>query len=191
MAFVFETPVAAVRPFAKRSSDPHARFWSHFTPAQAGVNVFLLNDGSVTTQEPYADEGVRRIFHGGHLHPVDEAEKILLEAAGYSVATVADPVTPTGLAGGGTVPWDSNLTPQAGVPGAGYGSDLDDGFTAPPAPDPVVTDSLPGFDDGSTDPNLAPQPGVPATGEDYFFHPTPDTGFGLAAFGTSPFGGTL
>lgn len=73
------------------------RLFSRFRPLTSGVNVFILNDGTVTETDPYTtyengviDEEawsrVRRTFWGGHVaQPVTEEEQALLEGAGYEV----------------------------------------------------------------------------------------------------------
>lgn len=117
MATVFIPPTAPLRPFVKRASDPHARFWSHFRPADAGLNLWLLDDMTVVTEQSWLDAGVLRTFHGGHIHEVDEAEAAALTAAGYGeyLTEVADAAVQTGFTSGTAPTWSGSLPPQSGI----------------------------------------------------------------------------
>jgi hypothetical protein len=79
---IFTPPSAPLRPAAVRSSHPAYALFRHFQPWMAGHNVWLLTDGSTTTVEPESAV-VARVFHGGHLHEVNDSEAALLTAAGY------------------------------------------------------------------------------------------------------------
>jgi hypothetical protein len=62
----------------------------HMEPGVRGRNVFLLTDGTVTRRGPDGHtvtwDDVARVFYGGHVaEEVTEAQKELLEAAGYTV----------------------------------------------------------------------------------------------------------
>lgn len=100
MARYFTPPTAPVRPAAIRPSHPAFALFRHYRPWDAGVNVWLLRDGTVTEAEPCGDVGVARTFHGGHVHLVDAVEEAALVAAGYSVVEGAAPVVSPGLPGG-------------------------------------------------------------------------------------------
>ena len=85
MPLVFIPPTAPLRPAAIHRNHPGWGLFRHYRPWDAGINVWLLDDYSVTTTEPVGLDGVRRTFHGGHLHEVDELEAAALIAAGYEL----------------------------------------------------------------------------------------------------------
>ena len=64
-----------------------ARF---YTPTARGVNIFILNDGSVTTRQPADVSTVSRTIYGGHESPTDltSSELSALATAGYSTEVV-------------------------------------------------------------------------------------------------------
>lgn len=92
MAKFFTPPVFPSTPTVAHADHPGTALFRFYRPWDAGVNVFLLLDGSVTQNEPVHDgvtpPPIRRTFHGGHVHPVDDSEAALLTAAGYVVVEV-------------------------------------------------------------------------------------------------------
>ena len=61
-----------------------------YTPAEKGRNIFILNDGSVTTRQPADMSTVSRTIYGGHESPTDltDSELSALATAGYSTEVV-------------------------------------------------------------------------------------------------------
>lgn len=54
------------------------RFSGHLT----GINVYLMNDNTITTS-PNDLSAIAKVWFGGHSNPVTAAEATLLTAAGY------------------------------------------------------------------------------------------------------------
>lgn len=48
-----------------------------------GRNVFKLIDGSFVEDQPYPDDLIEKIYHGGHIHELTAQEEADLIAAGY------------------------------------------------------------------------------------------------------------
>jgi hypothetical protein len=88
VSLVFIPPTAPLVPATVRRSHPAHSLMRHYRPWTAGLNVWLLDDGSITTTDPANDAIVRRVFHGGHQHPVDDVEAAALRAAGYELVEV-------------------------------------------------------------------------------------------------------
>jgi hypothetical protein len=82
---IFVPPVAPRVPPAVNPSHPGFALFQHYRPWDAGTNVWLMPGGVVTTVEPERESDAIRVFHGGHVHVVDDAEAALLTAAGYTV----------------------------------------------------------------------------------------------------------
>lgn len=84
----FTPPVRAIG--ATTLADPHPgnALFRHFSPRNVGINVYLMPGNVLTELDPASDMEAVRVFHGGHVHPVSQAEADLLVAAGYSVSTV-------------------------------------------------------------------------------------------------------
>jgi len=61
-----------------------------YPPTARGVNIFILNDGSVTTRQPADMSTVSRTIYGGHESPTDLTQDELnsLENAGYGTEVV-------------------------------------------------------------------------------------------------------
>ena len=55
----------------------------HYVSHPRGRNVFLLNDGTITENEPGDPTTVSRVYHGAHRNIVTDAEAAALTAAGY------------------------------------------------------------------------------------------------------------
>ena len=58
-----------------------------YPPTARGVNIFILNDGSVTTRQPADMSTVSRTIYGGHESPTDFTEEEInaLKNAGYGI----------------------------------------------------------------------------------------------------------
>tara|TARA_R100001463_G_scaffold2185_1_gene9245 strand:- start:3537 stop:3896 length:360 start_codon:yes stop_codon:yes gene_type:complete len=58
-----------------------------YPPTARGVNIFILNDGSVTTRQPADVSKVSRTIYGGHESPTDFTDEELnaLKNAGYGI----------------------------------------------------------------------------------------------------------
>lgn len=91
MAIFFTPPTAPLVPTSVNPSHPGSLLMRHYAPWQAGLNVWLMPGGVLTTVEPEFESDAVRVFHGGHIHPVDEAEAALLVAAGYAVVDLDAP----------------------------------------------------------------------------------------------------
>jgi hypothetical protein len=52
-------------------------------PGARGRNVFKLNDGSFTENQPAYPDNIAIIYHGGHIHTITATEETALRAAGY------------------------------------------------------------------------------------------------------------
>ena len=84
-SLVFTGPVTFTRPM-DTPRDPDRQAWlllRHYGPQPEGVNVYMMTDGSVTTNEPTDWALVRRVLWGAHYEPITEAEANILDAAGY------------------------------------------------------------------------------------------------------------
>ena len=116
MATIFTPPTAPLRPAAVNPSHPGFALFRHYRPWDAGTNVWLLEDGTVTTVEPDPNTvDIARVFHGGHLHEVDDDEAALLTAAGYEDnLTEVSTSTPSGLPSLDMPEWDTDLPDALG-----------------------------------------------------------------------------
>jgi hypothetical protein len=86
-SFVFEPPMPTELPRVSYPiSRADERFWSHFRRGPVGQNVFKLTDGTYTFTQPANNTDVAIWYLGGHIYPVDAAEKAALEAAGFTVS---------------------------------------------------------------------------------------------------------
>ena len=79
----FEPPtdldVTFVEPFRGGPANALMRF---VRPGERGRNVFVKTDGTITEDEPSADE-IQTVYWGGHLNIVTAEEAAALTAAGY------------------------------------------------------------------------------------------------------------
>jgi hypothetical protein len=121
VATYFLSPTAALVDPAPRPSHPSYSLMRHFRPWDAGQNVWLMPGGVLTTREPERESDAVRVFHGGHIHEVDDAEAALLTAAGFTLVDLTLPSS-TGTVSGFT---DVTSTGDTVVPGLGsYGGGL-------------------------------------------------------------------
>lgn len=88
MATIFIPPTVPYVPMTVPGPHPGNQLYKHYRNIEAGINVWLLKDGTLTTNDPANDAIVRRVFHGGHLHPVDSTEAAILTAGGYTLVEV-------------------------------------------------------------------------------------------------------
>ena len=85
MSSFFTPPTAALVPMAVKPNHPGFKLFRHYQNIDAGINVFVVG-GVVTTVEPdYEFTTPDRVYLGGHVHEVTEAEAAVLVAAGYTV----------------------------------------------------------------------------------------------------------
>lgn len=92
MTLYFSTPVAPTRPAAIRPSHPGWDLFKHYRPWDAGINVFVVG-GVVTTVEPaYEFVTPEKVYLGGHIYEVTDAEAAVLTAAGYTVTDSLGPI---------------------------------------------------------------------------------------------------
>lgn len=59
------------------------RLMRHYGTLPRGRNVFLLSDGSITETQPTDASRVTRVYFGGHVEPITDAESSALTSAGY------------------------------------------------------------------------------------------------------------
>jgi hypothetical protein len=85
VATIFIPPAVPRVPAAVDPGHPSYALFRFYRPWDAGINVWRLRDGSITTNEPADASNVLRIFHGGHVHEVDADEAVALIAAGFTV----------------------------------------------------------------------------------------------------------
>lgn len=93
MTTVFVPPVSPGRPLWAKPGHPASSLFRHYAPHSAGQNVWLLDDLTVTLEQPWNDAGVRRTFLGGHIHTVDATEQAALIAAGFTLTTYDFPTS--------------------------------------------------------------------------------------------------
>ncbi|MGB1785641.1 MAG: hypothetical protein ACPHK6_09990, partial [Ilumatobacteraceae bacterium] len=69
------------------TSHIHHQLYRHFTARTAERNIYILDDGTATTQQPHPITRATRILYGGHEVPGDltPAEVLSLTAAGFAV----------------------------------------------------------------------------------------------------------
>ncbi len=99
MASFFSPPVRLIG--ATTLADPHPgnALWRNYPANRVGINVYLMPGNVLTEAEPYSDLEAVRVFHGGHIHPIDDAELALLIAAGYgdNILTAGIPAVSPGI----------------------------------------------------------------------------------------------
>lgn len=83
MSLVFTPPTVFDVPRVVPWPHEGNALFKFYSPLERGVSVFLLDDGTFTETQPANDEGVAHTYHGGHEHPVTEAEAEALTSAGY------------------------------------------------------------------------------------------------------------
>lgn len=59
-----------------------AKLFRFLNPTARGLNVYLKTDGTYTTTQPDFDE-VEKVYYGGHIIYITDAEAASLTAAGY------------------------------------------------------------------------------------------------------------
>lgn len=141
MPSYFIPPTAPLRVMTVNPAHPGHDLFRHFRPMDAAVNVYLMPGGVLTTVEPERESDAVRVFHGGHIHPVDDATTGLLIAAGYTVSVMPAPVQDGPLPGGdydGTALANGSYGyghygegaygGTTALPGGDYSSDIDSGF---------------------------------------------------------------
>ena len=87
---VFENTVPTLDVTQFPVNSPARNLRRFYPPTARGVNIFILNDGSVTTRQPADVSTVSRTIHGGHESPTDltQDELDLLANAGYGTEVV-------------------------------------------------------------------------------------------------------
>lgn len=91
MTLYFTPPTRAGRLLAPKERPRSFDLFRHFLPMEEGVNVYILEDGTVTVNDGLASESnVAHTFHGGHICQITPALQAVLVAAGY-----ADNITET------------------------------------------------------------------------------------------------
>lgn len=86
MAFLFSPPTVTDGPRVPAGADrPTRGLFRHVVTAPRGVNVFIVA-GEATENSPEDPTTADAVFLGGHVpYEVTEAQKTILEAAGYTV----------------------------------------------------------------------------------------------------------
>ncbi len=84
---VFENTVPTLDVTRFPTISPARNLRRFYPPTARGVNIFILNDGSVTTRQPADMSTVSRTIYGGHESPTDFTEDELnsLKNAGYGI----------------------------------------------------------------------------------------------------------
>ena len=84
---VFENTVPTLDVTRFPTISPARNLRRFYPPTARGVNIFILNDGSVTTRQPADISTVSRTIYGGHESPTDFTEDELnsLKNAGYGI----------------------------------------------------------------------------------------------------------
>lgn len=60
-----------------------SRLFRRLRPGKRGRNVFLLIDGTYTEVQPPYWSDVAKVYYGGHVHTITDAEVTSLTEAGY------------------------------------------------------------------------------------------------------------
>ena len=84
---VFENTVPTLDVTRFPTISPARNLRRFYPPTARGVNIFILNDGSVTTRQPADMSTVSRTIYGGHESPTDftDEEISILQNAGYGI----------------------------------------------------------------------------------------------------------
>tara|TARA_R100001163_G_scaffold55285_1_gene42714 strand:- start:67 stop:426 length:360 start_codon:yes stop_codon:yes gene_type:complete len=87
---VFENTVPTLDVTRFPVISPARNLQRFYPPTARGVNIFILNDGSVTTRQPADVSTVSRTIYGGHESPTDLTQDELdsLANAGYGTEVV-------------------------------------------------------------------------------------------------------
>lgn len=100
--WVFIPPVRYNNPPVLASTTGVQRaLFKYYNGPPVGSNVYIMNDGTVT-ERPADLLQIKKVYHGGHVIPITDAEEVVLSRAGY-----ADNIT---SASGGTAPPPSDPT---------------------------------------------------------------------------------
>lgn len=59
------------------------RLWRFYAPEARGINVYLLDDGTYSQVDQRDTGQVVKVYLGGHVIPITDAEAASLTAAGY------------------------------------------------------------------------------------------------------------
>ena len=84
---VFENTVPTLDVTRFPTISPARNLRRFYPPTARGVNIFILNDGSVTTRQPADVSTVSRTIYGGHESPTDFTDEEInaLKDAGYGI----------------------------------------------------------------------------------------------------------
>ena len=84
---VFENTVPTLDVTRFPTISPARNLRRFYPPTARGVNIFILNDGSVTTRQPADMSTVSRTIYGGHESPTDFTDEEInaLKNAGYGI----------------------------------------------------------------------------------------------------------
>ena len=84
---VFENTVPTLDVTRFPTISPARNLARFYPPTARGVNIFILNDGSVTTRQPADMSTVSRTIYGGHESPTDFTDEEInaLKNAGYGI----------------------------------------------------------------------------------------------------------
>ena len=81
---IFTPPVRLLGETTLASPHPGNQLYRHYVPRRVGVNVYVYADGTVGESDPpLGDITCQRVYHGGHIHTITDAEAAVLTAAGY------------------------------------------------------------------------------------------------------------
>ena len=79
----FTPPTRLIGPTTLATPHPGNSLMRFYGPRPVGVNVWLLTDGTFTENQPMEPDVIEHVYHGGHVHPVTDAEAAALTDAGY------------------------------------------------------------------------------------------------------------
>lgn len=81
----FIPPTRLIGPTTLAIPHPGNSLMRHYKPRPVGVNVWALNDGTLTETQPMDPSVIAHVYHGGHIHRITDTEATALVDAGYSV----------------------------------------------------------------------------------------------------------
>jgi hypothetical protein len=79
---VFEPPTDDDVSLTSHRDEMADNLFRFYKPLKRGRNVWILNNGTVTENDPSAGE-FQTVYYGGHIYNITQAEADVLTAAGY------------------------------------------------------------------------------------------------------------
>ena len=78
----FEPPVDEDVSLTSHRNEDADNLFRFYKPLLRGRNVYILNDGTITENEHPPAE-FQKVYYGGHIYTITDAEAATLSAAGY------------------------------------------------------------------------------------------------------------